>query len=404
MSDTSTASAPSPAGGLFDLYAKLRTQGLSDEDAALAIAKQQRASAESRSGWRRVADIMNGTNTSDAYRQQLLQQADKPLADLAERRKAGAFAGEELGRQTGAIGSDIALQQQRGLLDPTHPANKVLQGLIAQTVPGLDPNAVSKLTVNHLPMLKDLVSQRLSEITPTIQPAPVAALTNAQTEAERAKTKSVLPADVAAKKAETARTEAQTNEINMNTTGQVAPGWIVKGDQGVKQADRDVIKNQVAAVDKSGKLIDQISSILNGDDTVMPFSTKAAKIAPLMTQLTLASKEGAGIRGLPAQDVAFLQNASGDLSAGKVTNWLGLNHNPARLNQLKQILGQNLESDANARGIVRAPAANAPEAGGPIAKAKGMLQKGETLAADPKGGLHALAPGEPLPKGWKAIP
>lgn len=398
MSDTSTSPAGAPAG-LFDLYTKLRSSGLSDEDAALALAKQGRASADSRSGWRRVSDIMNGTNTADAYRAQLMQEADKPLADLAERSKAGPFAAEETGRQAGAMGQDIALRQQVGLLDPAHPANRALQSIIGSAAPGIPPEVLSKITVAQYPSLKDALGQYIEMQKPTIQPPAVAALTGAQAAKTRAETGAIIPAEAAAKAAQTAKTGAETKQIQMETTGQVTPGWVVEGSQGVKPEDRQLIKGQAAAVDKSSKLIDQISAVLNEDDTVMPFSKKAAKIAPLMTQLTLASKEGAGIKGLPAQDVAFLQNASGDLSAGNVANWFGLNHNPVRLQQLKKILTSNLESDANARGIVRADSQR-----GVISRAREQLQAGETLASDPKGALHALAAGEVLPSGWKAIP
>lgn len=359
MSDD-TLTAASPAGapaGLFDLYTRLRSSGLSDEDAALQLAQQKRTSADNQAGWRRVADIMNGTNTSDALHAQLMQQADKPLSDLAERRKAAPFAAEETGRQAGAIGQDIAMRQQVGMLDPAHPANRALQSILGSAAPGIPPEALSKLTVAQYPGIKEALSQYLDLVKPTIQPAPVAALTGAQAAKTAAETKAIIPAEVAQRAAQTAKTSAETRQIDMETSGQVSPGWVVAGTQGVKQEDRNLIKGQAAAVDKSSKLIDQISAILNDDDTVMPFSKKAAKIAPLMTQLTLASKEGAGIRGLPAQDVAFLQNASGDLSAGNVANWFGLNHNPVRLQQLKKILSSNLESDANARGIVRAPAA-----------------------------------------------
>lgn len=358
MSDD-TLTAASPAGapaGLFDLYTKLRSSGLSDEDAALQLAQQKRSSADSQAGWRRVADIMNGTNTSDALHAQLMQQADKPLADLAERRKAAPFAAEETQRTAGALGSDIAMRQQVGMLDPAHPANRALQSILGSAAPGIPPDALSKLTVAQYPGIDKALSQYLDLVKPTIQPAPVAALTGAQAAKTRAETANVLPAEVAQKTAQTAKTGAETRQIDMETSGQVSPGWVVAGTQGVKQADRDAIKSQSAAADKSGQLIDQINGLTKGSDFIAS-PEKLAQLGALSNQLLLSSKEAAGIRGLPSQDVEFLQGMTGNFSPFKPANILGLTHNKERLEALKKTIGQNLESDANARGIVRAPVA-----------------------------------------------
>lgn len=357
MSDD-TLTAASPAGapaGLFDLYTKLRSSGLSDEDAALQLAQQKRSSADNQAGWRRVADIMNGTNTSDALHAQLMQQADKPLSDLAERRKAAPFAAEETGRQAGAIGQDIAMRQQVGMLDPAHPANRALQGVLAQTT-GLPPEQLKNLTVAQFPSLRDAVAQRLQLVTPTIQPAPVAAKDKATAEKTKAETKGLIPVQVKQIEASTGKTDAETRQIDMETSGQVSPGWVVAGTQGVKQSDRDAHKAQVAAVAQSSALIDKILDLTKGSDFIAS-PEKLAQLGSYANQLLLSTKSSAGIKGLPSQDVQFLHEIIGNFSPLKPANLLGLTHNKERLETLKQILNQNLESDAAAHGIVRAPVA-----------------------------------------------
>src|SRR2546430_2116918 len=77
---------PAPPS-LTDLYIKARTAGASDTDAALAVAQHLRQQADIRSGFRRAGDIAAGRPvTGDAYRAQLMGEADRPLQDLAARR------------------------------------------------------------------------------------------------------------------------------------------------------------------------------------------------------------------------------------------------------------------------------------------------------------------------------
>lgn len=354
--------SPPPAAqqlpSLTDLYVKLRSQGLNDQQAALTLAKANRQTADLRSGFREAAAITSGRPfDAVADRAQLMGEADKPIADLEQRQKAGQVAADEVGRTQGVVNADVSMQQAAALRDPSHPVNVAARAAMGKM--GLP--APSGLTVAAMPpqlwaTLQPLVEQQMKHETLAAE-APTRAANVLKTKAEATN----LAGPQAAKTiAETGKTQAETGKVLMETTGQVTPGWKVGGSQGVMQKDRDEFKAQSGAADKASQLIDEINALTGGKDWVLD-PAKLAHLSTLSNQLLLSSKEAAGIKGLPSGDVQFLQGMTGSFSPLNVKNIVGLTHNSDRLKALKGIIQQNLEADAKSRGIVRdAPPVAAP--------------------------------------------
>lgn len=381
---------------MTDIYVKLRAQGLDDANAAIETAKHLRYIDDLRSGFREAGAIASGRPyDATADRAQLMTEADKPLSDLAQRQKAGPLAGEELGRQTGAIQSDIALQQQRGLLTPGDPANVAMREAAKQM--GL--NVPDTLTIPKMPpqlwaTLQPLAEKR-QKAAELAAGAPGRAADVALKTSEAGKTVATTAPAAALTTAETAKAEAEAAHTRMETSGQVAPGLTVTGTQGVTQKDRDELKSQKAAADKSGDLIDQIVNLTKGKDWIKDTKVHAA-LAPAISSLILASKEGAGIRGLPDQDIAFLKSMSGNYDPTKISNILGITHNQVRLKALKGIIYNNLKRDAEARGVTFTPPGTSSPSAAPAAANASTAATHYRISPDKKMRVATDAQGNPL--------
>ena len=369
---------PIPDGASpVQVFAAHKQMGMPDLDAALATRDYLRRQADARGSFRNAQDLIVGLGktplTGDALQKQLYEQADQPLADA--QMKAGVRYGQ-------------------ALADPNHPANQVVRQLAAQRLGVKVPDNFTvydmeqvggpgKMLADYAKTVAEGANAQAQAGATTIKAVPEArkleaeagktgaeaaqVAPNAQAErglkvAEAGKTAAeagqVAPsaqAEQALKGAQAGQQAAEAGKIRMETTGQVVPGYTVQGGQGVTQKDREDLKDKFTSVQKSDSIIDDLQGLLNGSDYVAN-PRKVAQAKVLTDQLVLASKEAAGIRGLPEKDVKFLQDMQGTLTLNLTSpldalkKIVGLAQTPTKLAEFKHVLHRGFDIEAGARG------------------------------------------------------
>jgi len=369
---------------LMDLFMKARVAGLDDTNAALAVARHLREQADLRSGFRDAGNVAAGRPLDLGYRQQLMSEADRPLQDLAARRATGPLAAEEVGRQATVAGQDIALQQQRGLLDPRHPTNVATRAILAKAGINVPPNTIAPALPKDLwdqirPLAERATAgERLAVETPGLR------ATTAKTQAEAARTNALTAPEVAKTGAEAEKLAAEAAVERQKVGGQVAPGWTRNGTV-ANVGDKEIqdFRTQATAAADTDRITKQLLGLLGSSDFVAN-GQKRAKAAILSGKLLGSMKNSMGIRGLPAQDVAFLEKMTGDFSMASPLNLIGYTNNPTRLKTLNANAQAELESQARTLGLSK-------QGAGPGVATHYLV------SPDGKSRIAADASGKPLP-------
>lgn len=332
---------------LTDLYVKLRSQGLSDANAALALAQANRKTADLRSGFREASSIASGRPyDATADRAQLMAEADRPLSDLAQQRQAGPVAAEEVGRQQNVIGSDISMQQAAQLRDPGHPVNVATRSVLGK----LGMPAPAGLTAVTMP------PQLWATVQPLVEKEMAAAKLNAEApgraagvQKTQAETANLAGPGAALQKAEAEKAQADAAHTRMLTGGEVVPGFS-RGGIPIDEGEAKKINDEYEDYIGSKKAIDEILKITGDNDFILN-PKKRAELQPRLATALGQLRGSIGMRSLAGPEMEFASKVIADPTQLTLANATGYSQNRKRFQSLESILGDKWNATVKAKDL-----------------------------------------------------
>jgi len=354
--------APPAPPSLSDLYMKARMAGMDDTNAALAVAQHLRGQADFRSGMRDAGNVAAGRPTDLAYRQQLMSEADRPMQELAARRQAGPLAAEEVGRQADIAGKDIALQQQRGLLDPAHPTNIATRAILAKIGINVPPNTIAPALPKELWEQVKPLAEQASKAQEIAALAPGRAAEAKAKLAEAGQTTALTGPKVAQTTGEAARAEAEAAHTRMLTSGQVAPGYS-RGNIPINEAEATKINDQYQDYIGSKHAIDEILKITGNKNFILDKKTRA-QLQPRLATAIGTLRGSIGIRQLAGPELQFAEQVIADPTKLTLSNVTGYAQNRTRFQTLKSLLGEKWDATVKAKDLRQDGASSAVAGGG----------------------------------------
>jgi hypothetical protein len=367
---------------LAEAYMHLKLRGEVDMDAAIKAAAHVRSQAGNMSELRRASNLLTRQpDDSLAYQQNLEQQADQPIRDVMNKNAQR----QEMLKQAISEGqikdSDIKMRQTLQDMDPMGPKSQQLQQAIkasgmAQRM-GWSDDLISRITPATLPegQLKAIFDTQATAAGAHEKEATATEKEAAATETTE-KAAQVAPtaaADRAFKAAQTAKEQAGTSEIYSKIGRKAAPGYDWTHELPYNQADADELKNRIGAASEITANVDGILKIMGKSDFLAD-PLKRAKAAPLLKSQVIAIKDTAKARGLTLPDIELIDSMLGNPAKLSVMNLAGLNFNRVRLEGVKALAQQHVDTFATSHGAVKsaqgAPAPAPLNAGAPLHPAK----------------------------------
>jgi hypothetical protein len=354
---------------LAEAYMHLKLRGEVDMDAAIKAAAHVRGQAGNMSELRRASNLLTKQpDDSLAYQQNLEQQADQPIRDVmnknAQREEMLKQALNEGSLQIKSAQDQYAL----AMMNPNHPANKIAQAAAVKYL-GFKPEEVQGLTAAMIP------AQLMESFAKTSQDQAGAKEKEATAAQTTEKTRQIAP-DAAAERvlkgAQAGKEQAGTAEIYSKIGRRPAPRYDWTGEVPYNQADADELKNRVGAASEITANVDGILKIMGNKDFVAS-PLKRAQMAPLLKSQVIAIKDTAKARGLTLPDIELIDSMLGNPAKISVMNLAGQNHNKVRLEGVKRLAQQHVDTFATSHGAVKSaqgPAQGQSSAGAPLPPAK----------------------------------
>jgi hypothetical protein len=391
-----SAPAPIPAPpGVLDLYIKNRAAGLDDTNAALATAQQLRREADLRAGFRRAGDIGAGRPTDDTYRTTLMNEAERPMQELAARRANAPLALEEAQRVGSLASADIGAQQAAQLRDPGHPTNVAMRAALTKiglpAGPGLTVAALPDKLWETIKPLAD-VQAKQNELAAL---APGRAAEARKTGAEASRVAALTGPEAAKTTAEAGLTGAQA-AVERQKLGIPAPGYEATGQVPRDPATDKELQNRDASQQVIQRNVNELVNLLGNKDLLLGMDKRAKAAAP-MGKLLLKLKDEAASRGLPDTELNLFQNILGDPTQYGVMNAAGWSHIKTRLNSFKATAAQDHNAWVSSHGYRQT---GAPTGGTTAATHYLISPNGRArIAADASGKPLPGAKEEAIPNG-----
>jgi hypothetical protein len=350
-----------PNYSLAEAYMHLKLRGEVDMDAAIKAAAHVRSQAGNMSELRRASNLLTKQpDDSLEYQKNLEQQADQPIRDVMNKNAQR----EEMLKQAlgeGALQMKSAQDQNAlAMLNPAHPANQALQHAVtssgmAQRM-GWTPDLVSRLTTATLPAgpLKELFDTQATAAGAHEKEAGAQEKEATAAQATE-KTKQIAPDAASARALQGAQAgegQARAAEIYSKIGRRPAPGYDWTGEVPYNQADADELKNRVGAASEITANVDGILKIMGNKDFVAS-PLKRAQMAPLLKSQVIAIKDTAKARGLTLPDIELIDSMLGNPAKLSVMNLAGQNHNKVRLEGVKKLAQQHVETFATSHGAVK---------------------------------------------------
>lgn len=358
--------AAAPGYDLAAIYQKLQDQGQAEVADAQAKAAQMRDSGRAAS----IAASFAGPEAGQKMRQQVLDESQIPLQEVAQRHAAREQAVREAVQQGQVAAQGFQNQQLLKLMDPKSEASAYVREQAAKMGAPM-PDTMSAHSASLLnPVLKEIVDSYSTR-------------TGAkEKEVETGIKAAAAPVDRAKVAAETGKTEAETRKLALETGGQVAPGWVPTGAVGATDKDRADFSEAWRSNDAVHKTVDEIKKLM-GDANFVSDPKKRAQIQPRVATMLASLKGQLSMRQLAGPELKFLETLSGDPTKITPGNILGWTKNGVRLDAFKELADRELETQAAgkfARAGAASSASKPPAPSGPEAPAKGAGAGGDADA------------------------